>query len=224
MHTSQALMAARRHWAAVLSRHPMSLAARSAPGERGRCSIGTTTYVSSILPWRGCGSGAPWVGENHAARTENAVSELVSNVAGRGSLVWGGDWNHALTGGVRRLAGRASRRPGSARHPRARGSDRDAAARHRRPAQHRPRRGAARPRGHRVEGLGPARRQAPVRPRRVRARRRGLTLRLSRQGPRRRPPPRSTWPRCPATPRARRTAGPGRPDSRSGRSSRRHDE
>ncbi len=170
-------MAARRHWAAVLSRQPMSPLPDPHPASAA-VRIGTTTYVSSVLPWRSCGSGAPWVGENHASRTENAVSELVSNVADARPLVWGGDWNHALTG--REYAGsQGGRRAvlGSARHPRAPGSDGDAAARHRRPAQHRPRRGAARPRGHRVEGLGPARRQAPVRPRRVRPRRRGLTLR-----------------------------------------------
>ena len=97
IHTSQALMAARRHWAAVLSRQPMNPLPDPHPASAA-VSIGTTTYVSSILPWRGCGSGAPWVGENHASRTENAVGELVSNVAGTRPLVWGGDWNHALTG------------------------------------------------------------------------------------------------------------------------------
>jgi endonuclease/exonuclease/phosphatase family metal-dependent hydrolase len=68
--------------------HPASAAVR----------LGTTTYVSSVLPWRSCGSQLPWVGENHAARTENAVRELMSNLDEKRPLVWGGDWNHALTG------------------------------------------------------------------------------------------------------------------------------
>lgn len=97
LHASQASMAAKRHWATVLSRRPMSLLPDPHPASAA-VRIGTTTYVSSVLPWRSCSSKPPWVGENHAVRTENAVSELVSNLEDAQSLVWGGDWNHALTG------------------------------------------------------------------------------------------------------------------------------
>lgn len=97
IHTSRALMATRRHCAAVVSRQPMSPLPDPHPASAA-VHIGTTTYVSSVLPWKGCGATPPWIGENHASRTESAVSELVSNIADRRHLVWGGDWNHALTG------------------------------------------------------------------------------------------------------------------------------
>ena len=62
-----------------------------------RVRIGSTTYVSSVLPWRGCGPLPPWVGDRHVDKTESAVRELVTNLRDAPSLVWGGDWNHALT-------------------------------------------------------------------------------------------------------------------------------
>ncbi len=42
--------------------------------------IGSTTYVSSVLPWHSCGSGPPWVGDRHVDKTEHAVGELVENL------------------------------------------------------------------------------------------------------------------------------------------------
>lgn len=49
---------------------------------------------SSILPWKGCGAQTPWAGADTAERTIAAVAaiELAAPV------VWGGDWNHALSG------------------------------------------------------------------------------------------------------------------------------
>jgi endonuclease/exonuclease/phosphatase family metal-dependent hydrolase len=63
-----------------------------------RAQIGATTYVSSVLPWRTCGSRPPWVGERHADKTANAVDDLLLRLRPAQLLVWGGDWNHALTG------------------------------------------------------------------------------------------------------------------------------
>lgn len=89
-------MMAGRAWAAVLSRsalettpdpHPASAAAR----------IDGIVYCSSILPWRSCGSDAPWVGADHAARAQHAVATLMASLPDE-DLVWGGDWNHSLTG------------------------------------------------------------------------------------------------------------------------------
>lgn len=97
LHASRALMADHRHWAAILSHEPMAPLLDPHPASAA-VRIGTMTYVSSVLPWKGSGPTTPWVGEDHAARTENAVSELVSNLEDAKSLVWGGDWNHALTG------------------------------------------------------------------------------------------------------------------------------
>ena len=68
--------------------HPASAQAR----------IGATTYVSSVLPWRAARPGRVWVGEGHAAKTQNAVDDLLLHLRPARSLLWGGDWNHALTG------------------------------------------------------------------------------------------------------------------------------
>lgn len=51
-------------------------------------------FSSSVLPWRSCGTGEPWVGEEHAEKTAAAVAAV--EVAAPD--VWGGDWNHALSG------------------------------------------------------------------------------------------------------------------------------
>jgi hypothetical protein len=86
LHASQALATARRHWAAILSRRPMSPLPDPHPASAA-ARVGTFTYVSSVLPWKGCGSTPPWVGENHAARTESAITELVSNLGATRDLV-----------------------------------------------------------------------------------------------------------------------------------------
>lgn len=108
LHASTAPMAANRHWAAVLSRRPMVALADPHPASAA-VLVGATTYVSSVLPWRGCGSVPPWVGESHAARTENALEELVGNLDGTRPLIWGGDWNHAL-GGSEQAGSKGGRR------------------------------------------------------------------------------------------------------------------
>lgn len=96
-HASTAPMAPGRHWAVVLSRRPMVALADPHPASAA-ARVGAMTYVSSVLPWKGCGSMPPWVGENHVARTENALDELVGKLDETRSLIWGGDWNHAMDG------------------------------------------------------------------------------------------------------------------------------
>ncbi|PUA82454.1 endonuclease/exonuclease/phosphatase family protein [Nocardioides currus] len=97
LHISEAFMAPRRRWAGVASRLPMEIRPDPHPAS-ARVRIDSTTYVSSVLPWRSCGSRPPWVGERHVEKTSNAVDELVTNLRDTERLVWGGDWNHALTG------------------------------------------------------------------------------------------------------------------------------
>ena len=97
LHASTLLMAPKRRWAAVASRLPMTPEPDPHPAS-ARVRISSTTYVSSILPWKGCGSLSPWVGDRHVDKTVNAVDELVANLRDVSPLVWGGDWNHALTG------------------------------------------------------------------------------------------------------------------------------
>ena len=90
-------MALHKRWAVVASRltmdehpspHPASAIAR----------VEGVTFVSSILPWRGCGDRAPWRGADHAARMVHALEDLAPILRGQEHLVWGGDWNQALSG------------------------------------------------------------------------------------------------------------------------------
>jgi hypothetical protein len=96
-HSTVASMAQRRRWAAILSReelvglpdpHPASALGR----------IGNLQFCCSILPWRSCGSQLPWVGTRHADKTQATLAELLKVLLPANGLVWGGDWNHALTG------------------------------------------------------------------------------------------------------------------------------
>ncbi|WP_210438800.1 endonuclease/exonuclease/phosphatase family protein [Nocardioides xinjiangensis] len=97
VHRSQSLAAPRRRWAAVASRLPMTSAPDPHPAS-AQAQVGATTYVSSVLPWRSARSGPVWVGDRHAEKTLNAVDDLLLRLRPCRSLVWGGDWNHALTG------------------------------------------------------------------------------------------------------------------------------
>ncbi|PZS19854.1 MAG: hypothetical protein DLM57_03150 [Pseudonocardiales bacterium] len=93
---SAALMASRRRWSAVLTRDPVQQLADPHPASAA-IAMDDATYCASILPWRSCGSRAPWVGQRHADKTAAAVSTLDAALP-PGPLVWGGDWNHALIG------------------------------------------------------------------------------------------------------------------------------
>jgi hypothetical protein len=95
-HTSSALMAPRRHWAAVLSRHDATALTDPHPASAAVVVDGTV-YCSSILPWRSCGDRPPWHESRHADKTAATVAELDAGLP-QGPLVWGGDWNHALVG------------------------------------------------------------------------------------------------------------------------------
>ena len=96
LHLGAGLMNNRKRWAGILSArttvpladpHPASAAARIA----GR------TFVSTVLPWNGCGEHWPWDGDGPAAKTVEAVRVLTTALTGE-PLVWGGDWNDALAG------------------------------------------------------------------------------------------------------------------------------
>ncbi|RYB94807.1 endonuclease/exonuclease/phosphatase family protein [Nocardioides oleivorans] len=97
LHMSGSLMAQRRRWAGIASRLPMSSCPDPHPASAS-ATIGTTTYVSSILPWKACGSRPPWVGSRHVDKTAHAIDDLLVHLRAAPSLVWGGDWNHALSG------------------------------------------------------------------------------------------------------------------------------
>lgn len=86
-------MAPGRRWAAVASRLPTSPQA-DPHGASAMVELGGVRVCSSILPWRACGTRDPWVGVTTAEKTIAAVAA----VEGSAPTVWGGDWNHALSG------------------------------------------------------------------------------------------------------------------------------
>ena len=95
------------HWAAVLSRHQLTKQSSPHPASASAL-IGGTVFCSSVLPWRTCGSAPPWTAGNVAAKTRATLEALEAALAGSRHTVWGGDWNHSLSG--REYAGSAAGR------------------------------------------------------------------------------------------------------------------
>lgn len=93
MHLSEHKMAAKRRWAGVLSRGPLTPLPDPHPAS-AMASVGGWTFCSSVLPWRSCGTD-PWGEGRHADKTRLAVDALLKALPASG-LIWGGDWNHAL--------------------------------------------------------------------------------------------------------------------------------
>lgn len=105
VHRTRALMAEGRAWSAVAARTRLDPLPDPHPATAVAATEGRT-FASSVLPWRSCGSD-PWGDGSHADRTERVVGVLVKRLP-RTGLVWGGDWNHALSG--REYAGSAAGR------------------------------------------------------------------------------------------------------------------
>jgi hypothetical protein len=63
LHVTDALMAAKRRWAGVLARADLKLAPQPDPHPASASArVAGRNFCSWILPWRSCGSRAPWVG------------------------------------------------------------------------------------------------------------------------------------------------------------------
>lgn len=93
VHLGRQSMAPKRRWAAIASR--MSMSPQPDPhGASAMVEVGGLRVSSSILPWRSCGTREPWVGSTTAEKTIAAVAAVEASVP----TVWGGDWNHALSG------------------------------------------------------------------------------------------------------------------------------
>lgn len=93
LHLGRQMMAPRRRWAAVASR--LSMSAEPDPhGASAMVELEGLRVCSSILPWRSCGNRDPWVGVTTAEKTAAAVAAVETSAPS----VWGGDWNHALSG------------------------------------------------------------------------------------------------------------------------------
>lgn len=93
LHRTEAEMARRRRWAGVWSRRPVT-PLPDPHGATAMVEIAGLKFCSSVLPWRSCGARAPWIGANTEERTREAVEAIVDAKPD----VWGGDFNHALTG------------------------------------------------------------------------------------------------------------------------------
>jgi hypothetical protein len=66
-------------------------------GPHGASAMATVEGVavcSSVLPWAACGHDPPWTGANTAEKTVHAVAAIAS----ARPHIWGGDWNHSLSG------------------------------------------------------------------------------------------------------------------------------
>ena len=105
LHLGRQLMAPKRRWAAVASRLPAS-PEPDPHGASAMVALEGLRVCSSILPWRSCGTSDPWVGATSAEKTSAAVAAVETSAPS----VWGGDWNHALSGKERAgsVAGRQS--------------------------------------------------------------------------------------------------------------------
>lgn len=93
IHFTQGEMQPGRRWAAVAARSPL----RAMPDPHGATAmaeIDGVVVASSILPWRDSGGAAPWIVGNTATRTTAAVDAIEA----AHPVIWGGDWNHELTG------------------------------------------------------------------------------------------------------------------------------
>jgi hypothetical protein len=95
IHRTSGEMAPKRTWAAVATRAPLA-SHRDPHPATAMVTSGGWTFASSILPWRTCGT-EPWGEGRHANKTVRTVDTLVEALPREG-LIWGGDWNHALTG------------------------------------------------------------------------------------------------------------------------------
>lgn len=93
LHLGSLPMAAKRRWAAIASRLPMN-PLPDPHGASAFAEVDGLRICSSVLPWRSCGTREPWVGTSTAEKTTAAVTAVEAAAPD----VWGGDWNHALSG------------------------------------------------------------------------------------------------------------------------------
>lgn len=106
-HRGKGRIVGRRSWAAILSREPLE-AMPDPHGASAAAVVSGTVFCSTVLPWRSCRSLQPWSGSNHAAKTGAALDAIIETLSRTEPVIWGGDWNHALSG--REYAGSAAGR------------------------------------------------------------------------------------------------------------------
>ncbi len=95
---SEPMTATGRSWAAVWSTGS-SAALPSPHPAAALVRLGDLVICGSVLPWRGARPCWPDEGANTAGITIAALDRLRPALAAtEHSVVWGGDWNHAMTG------------------------------------------------------------------------------------------------------------------------------
>lgn len=94
------VMHAGQHYAAVGARFGLGLQELRTPAPTSAAAaVEGVTYVCTVLPWPHAPA-PPYDGSSQAEQTERAVDELEPWLHQQGKLVWGGDWNHPLTGSL----------------------------------------------------------------------------------------------------------------------------
>ncbi len=96
-----------KHWAAI--KRGRDDAVLDAPGSPTvRRQLKGIDFICSVLPWRDSQRWMPTPGANQGECTSSLVSEIDQNW--QPQTVWGGDWNHELTGHLHAgsTAGRAA--------------------------------------------------------------------------------------------------------------------
>lgn len=94
VHLTEGEMRPGRRWAAIAA-HTL----RPLPDPHGATALAEVKglrVASSILPWRNSGAEAPWVGTDQGSRTAHAAACIQTSAP----VIWGGDWNHELTGRI----------------------------------------------------------------------------------------------------------------------------
>jgi hypothetical protein len=61
--------------------------------------LGGMTFMASVLPWRSAQETDGFAGDSQGERTRGAV-EAIALWWSSGTVVWGGDWNHELSGPI----------------------------------------------------------------------------------------------------------------------------
>jgi hypothetical protein len=109
-HLTTGVMARGQHWAAVLSRVPLS--PLPDPHDASAAAlVDGVTYCATILPWAGCTNPppTPWVGATLEDMARPAI-EGITKACPRSNTVWGGDWNQNLAGGWQSVGSAGMRR------------------------------------------------------------------------------------------------------------------
>jgi hypothetical protein len=61
--------------------------------------LGRTTFMASVLPWRSAQGADGFSGVSQGERTRGALDTIAGGWP-EGPVVWGGDWNHELSGRI----------------------------------------------------------------------------------------------------------------------------